>query len=141
MTFIRLKLTSALITLTSTSQIRKEFFVKQKFLHHCCTRNAFEVLQYKSFVNLLSWSSAFDFYKYDSKRAIFEVDYQIWKKNFLKLFQKFKVLMFFDERALKKNVNWSDDFWSNEKAKLNLESEITIFRVWIFEFEITNELT
>ncbi len=81
------KLTSASITLTSASQIKNEFFVKQKFLHHCCTRNAFEVLQHKSFVDLLSWWSAFDLYKYNLKRAIFDVDHQVWKKSFLKLFR------------------------------------------------------
>ncbi len=85
-------------TLTLASHIRKESFVKQKplhFLHASCTRNALDVLQHKTFVDLLSWSSAFDFYKYDSKRAIFDVDYQVWNASFLKLFQKFKVLMFF----------------------------------------------
>ncbi len=86
-----IRLTSASVTLTLSSQIRKEFFVKQKFLHHCCTRNALEVLQHKSFVDLLSWSSAFDFYKYDSKRAIFDVDYQVWKKSFLQLLQKLNI--------------------------------------------------
>jgi hypothetical protein len=95
-----IKLTSDPITLTLASQIRKEFFVKQKSLHYCCTRNALEVLQHRSFLGLLSWSSAFDLYKYDSKWAIFDVDCQAWKKSFLKLFQKFKVLMFFDERTL-----------------------------------------
>jgi hypothetical protein len=40
-----------------------------------------------------------------------------------------------------KYVSWSDDFWSNEETKLDLESEITIFRVWIFDSEITSELT
>ncbi len=84
------RLTSASVTMTSASQIRKEFSVEQKSLHHCCTRNAFEVLQHKSFVSLLSWSSAFDFYKYDSKRAIFDVGYQVWNESFLKLFQKLR---------------------------------------------------
>ncbi len=40
-----------------------------------------------------------------------------------------------------KYVCWSGDFWSNGEAELDLESEVTIFRVWIFESEITNELT
>jgi hypothetical protein len=74
-------------TLTFASHIRKESFVKQKSLHllHArCTRNALEVLQHKSFVDLLSWSSAFELYKYDSKRAIFDVDYQVWNESFLK---------------------------------------------------------
>jgi hypothetical protein len=79
-----IRLTSASVTLTSATQIRKEFSVEQKFLHHCCM---LEVLQHKSFVDLLSWSSAFDAYKYDSKWAIFDVDYQVWKKSFLKLFR------------------------------------------------------
>jgi hypothetical protein len=85
-------------TLTLASHIRKESFVEQKSLHllHArCTRNALEVLQHTSFVELLDESSAFDLYKYDSKRAIFDVDYQVWNESFLKLFQKFKVVMFF----------------------------------------------
>jgi hypothetical protein len=88
-------LTPAPVRLTLASQIRKKVARSSTILHAHCTRNALEVLQHKSFVDLLSWSSAFDSYKYDSKRAIFDVDYQVWKKSFLKLFQKFKVLMFF----------------------------------------------
>jgi hypothetical protein len=79
----------SLDTLTLASHIRKESFVKQKSLHllHArCTRNALEVLQPTDFVELLDWSSAFDLYKYDSKRAIFDVDYQVWNASFLKLF-------------------------------------------------------
>jgi hypothetical protein len=82
-------------TLTFVSHIRKESFVKQKslhFLHALCIRNAFEVLQYKDFVDLLSWSSAFDFYKYDSKRAIFNVDYQVWNESFLKLLKSWDLM-------------------------------------------------
>jgi hypothetical protein len=89
------RLTSAPVRLTLASQIRKKIARSSTSLHTHCTRNALEVLQHKSFVGLLSWSSAFDLYKYDSKRAIFDVDYQVWKKSFLKLFQKFKVVMFF----------------------------------------------
>jgi hypothetical protein len=88
-------------TLTFASHIRKESFVKQKslhFLHARCIRNALEVLQHKDFVDLLSWSNAFDSYKYNSKRAIFDVDYQVWNESFLKSWD-FDVL---DERALKK---------------------------------------
>jgi hypothetical protein len=43
-----IKLTPASVTLTPASQIRKEFFVEQKSLHHWCTRNALEVLQHKA---------------------------------------------------------------------------------------------
>ncbi len=89
------RLTPAPVRLTPASQIRKKVARSSTILHAHCTRNALEVLQHKSFVDLLSWSSAFDLYKYDSKRAIFDVDYQVWKKSFLKLFQKFKVLLFF----------------------------------------------
>jgi hypothetical protein len=95
LTSASVRLTSASVRLTFASQIRKKVARSSTILHAHCTRNALEVLQHKSFVDLLSWSSAFDFYKYDSKRAIFDVDYQVWKKSFLKLFQKFKVLMFF----------------------------------------------
>jgi hypothetical protein len=89
------KLTPAPVRLTPASQIRKKVARSSTILHAHCTRNALEVLQHKSFVGLLSWSSAFDPYKNDSNRAIFDVGYQVWNESFLKLFQKFKVLMFF----------------------------------------------
>jgi hypothetical protein len=45
-----------------------------------------------------------DYCKYDSKRAIFDVDYQVWKKkSFFEAFSKVEILMFFGERAL--NIN------------------------------------
>jgi hypothetical protein len=40
--------------------------------------------------SLLSSSSALNFCKYDSNRAISDVVYQIWSESFLKLFQKLR---------------------------------------------------
>jgi hypothetical protein len=56
----------------------------------------------KKLRSLLSWSSAFESCKNDSKRATFDVIIRFESQSFLKLFQKFKILMFLDERALKK---------------------------------------
>ncbi len=66
--------------------------------HARCTRNKLAVLQHKTFINLLSWSSAFDIYKHDSNRAIFDVGYQAWNENFFKSWD-FDVLR---KRALRK---------------------------------------
>jgi hypothetical protein len=71
------------------SLIGSERKVARRFviLHARCTRNALKVLQYTSFLDLLSWSNAFDFYNHDSNRAIFDLDYQVWNESFLKLFR------------------------------------------------------
>jgi hypothetical protein len=65
---------------------------KSKALHIFarCTRNRFIVLQYTKLRSLLSSSKTFDFCKYNSNRAIFDVDYQIWSESFLKFFQKLR---------------------------------------------------
>jgi hypothetical protein len=101
-TMLRLRWHHAPVTLTLANQIRTKVARSSLILHARCTRNALKVLQHKSFVDLLSWSSAFDLYKDDPKRAIFDVGYQAWNESFLKLFE---ILMFFDERALKKKVS------------------------------------
>jgi hypothetical protein len=85
-------------TLTLVNQIRKEYFVKQKSLHHLharCTYNAQITSFQKKLRSLLSWSSAFEICKNDSKRATFDVIIKSEIRTFLNLFQKFKVLMFF----------------------------------------------
>jgi hypothetical protein len=71
-------------------------------LHARCTRSAQITWFQKKLRSLLSWSSAFEICKNDSKRATFDVIIKSEIRTFLKLFQKFKVLMFLDERALKK---------------------------------------
>jgi hypothetical protein len=53
-----------------------------------CIHNMLVVLQHRKLRSLLSLSSAFDSCKYDSNRAISDVDYQPWNESFLKLFQK-----------------------------------------------------
>ncbi len=71
--------------MTLVNQIRKEIFVKQKslnYLHARCTRSAQITWFEKKLRSLLSWSSAFKLCKNNSKRAIFDVDYQVWKKSF-----------------------------------------------------------
>jgi hypothetical protein len=63
-------------TLTFANQIRKAFFVKQKSLRHLharCTRSAQITWFQKRLRSLLSWSSAFETCKNDSKRATFDV--------------------------------------------------------------------
>jgi hypothetical protein len=102
LTSVSIRLTSSSITLTLVNQIRKKVARSSAILHARCTRNALKVLQHKSFVDLLSWSSAFEFYKYDSNRALFDVDYHLWNESFWRLFETFQILMFFDERTLKK---------------------------------------
>jgi hypothetical protein len=52
-----------------------------------CTRDKLNSWFQINLRNLLSWSNAFDIYKYDSKRAIFDVDYRVWNKSFLQLFK------------------------------------------------------
>jgi hypothetical protein len=52
--------------------------------HARCIHNKLAVLQHKSIVEFLSWSSAFDICKHDSNRAIFDVDYQAWIESFFK---------------------------------------------------------
>jgi hypothetical protein len=59
-------------------------FIKLARSHARCTRNKLVVLQHKSFIELLSWSSAFDTCKHYSNRAIFDVDYHVWNERFFK---------------------------------------------------------
>jgi hypothetical protein len=102
LTSTSIRLTSSSITLTLVNQIRKKVAKSSAILHACCTRNALKVSKHESFVDLMSWSSAFEFYKNDSNRAIFDVDYQAWNKSFLKLFSKFQSFDVLRERTLKK---------------------------------------
>jgi hypothetical protein len=60
-----------------------------------CTRSAQITWFQKKLRSLLSWSSAFEFCKNDSKRATFDVNIRFESQSFFNLFQKFKVLMFF----------------------------------------------
>jgi hypothetical protein len=89
-------------------------------LHARCTRSAQITWFEEKLRSLLSWSSAFETCKDDSKRATFDVIIKPEIRAFLKLFQKFKVLMFLDERALKKIcqlirwflIKWESEAWS-----------------------------
>jgi hypothetical protein len=63
--------------------VKKLYFVQSR-RDTWCTYSKLKVLQQENFVELSSWSSVFDTCKYDSNRALFDVDYQIWKKNFWK---------------------------------------------------------
>jgi hypothetical protein len=111
------KLTSLVDTMTSFfeyidiilrihwhSLVRWEKKVARSFaiLNARCTRSAQITWFQKKLRSLLIWSSAFEFCKNDSKRATFDVIIRFESQSFLKLFQKFKILMFLDERTLKK---------------------------------------
>ncbi len=67
-----------------------------------CTRNRLIVLQHIKLRILLSSSSAFDFCKYDSNRAISDVNIRAWSWELFEAFSKVEILMFFGKRALKK---------------------------------------
>jgi hypothetical protein len=89
-------------TLTPASQIRKESCKKfcyltcslysQRANHMICKKVSKFIKLIKRFRILQGWLKTSDIWR----------DYQIWKKSFLKLFQKFKILMFLGERTLKK---------------------------------------
>jgi hypothetical protein len=88
LTFIWLAWHHASVTLTPANQIRKELSKDFAVILACCTHNKLEILQQENFVELLSWSSAFDTCKHDPNRALFDVGYQAWNESFLQLFQE-----------------------------------------------------
>jgi hypothetical protein len=63
---------------------------KNRNKYTCCTRSKQITWFQKKLRSLLSWSRTFEPCKYDSSRAIFDVDYQVWNQSFLKLFQKLR---------------------------------------------------
>jgi hypothetical protein len=89
-------------TLTPASQIRKESCKKLCYLtcslysqraNHMISKKVAEFIKLiERFRILQGWLKTSDIWR----------DYQVWNESFLKLFQKFKVLMFLGERTLKK---------------------------------------
>jgi hypothetical protein len=66
-------------------------WVAQKHYTHIyarCTRSELVVWYHEKFESLLSWWRAFDVYKHDSNRAIFDVDIQVWKWELSEAFFK-----------------------------------------------------